>query len=276
VSNYSDRLTEKAYRLRNAADKARAESESRHRSAQQIMSFIPPGQPILVGHHSEKRHRRDLDKIDNNMRAAVDADKRAQALANSAENAENRSDYAIDSDDPDAVEKIGERIEELRTEHERGKALNKAYKASGYAHTGEVEKIEKFAELAGCSVEEAREIVADCDKWKEVPCPSYRMSNRSANIRRLVKRKEQLEALGVSDDAEDETRDYGKITVTVSRSNGRVFFDTPGRNEKASAILKNNGWRWARSRSCWSRKLTANAICAAKYIADNVAECYDA
>ena len=30
------------------------------------------GQPILVGHHSEGRHRRDLKRIDNNMRKSVE------------------------------------------------------------------------------------------------------------------------------------------------------------------------------------------------------------
>ena len=36
-----------------------------------IADNIPFGQPILIGHHSEKRARRDKEKIDNGMRKAV-------------------------------------------------------------------------------------------------------------------------------------------------------------------------------------------------------------
>ena len=32
-------------------------------------------QPILVGHHSEKRHRAALDKVDTNMRKGIEAER---------------------------------------------------------------------------------------------------------------------------------------------------------------------------------------------------------
>src|SRR5690606_225754 len=41
--------------------------------AQNIASAIPPGQPILVGHHSERRHRRDLNRINGLTRKGFDA-----------------------------------------------------------------------------------------------------------------------------------------------------------------------------------------------------------
>lgn len=40
-----------------------AKSESHKSRSDSISQFIPMGQPVLSGHHSEKRHRRDLDKI---------------------------------------------------------------------------------------------------------------------------------------------------------------------------------------------------------------------
>lgn len=53
-------------------------TESRTRDAEQaskavdaIASHIPMGQPILVGHHSERRARRDAERIESNMRKAV-------------------------------------------------------------------------------------------------------------------------------------------------------------------------------------------------------------
>lgn len=54
------------------AEKAEAAGRARFRAADQIASYIPPGQPILVGHHSERRHRRDVARIDNNMRRGIE------------------------------------------------------------------------------------------------------------------------------------------------------------------------------------------------------------
>ena len=67
----ADRLSDKAARL----DK---EAEARSKAAHAIADHIPLGQPILVGHHSERRHRRDLEKIDTNMHKAIEADREAQ------------------------------------------------------------------------------------------------------------------------------------------------------------------------------------------------------
>ena len=102
--DYNDRREERAERLEERASKARAESHAAFQVAHEIGSRIPMGQPILVGHHSEKHHRRDLDKIDRNMRKSVDAGKKADYYEQRAETA--RSNSAISSDDPDAVEKL--------------------------------------------------------------------------------------------------------------------------------------------------------------------------
>jgi hypothetical protein len=46
-------------------------------SAHQILDIIPPGQPILVGHHSEGRHRRDLARVDRYFQKAGEEDEAA-------------------------------------------------------------------------------------------------------------------------------------------------------------------------------------------------------
>ena len=50
---------------------ARRRSSSRGRRGDR--RHIPLGQPILVGHHSEKRARKDAERIENGMRKAVKA-----------------------------------------------------------------------------------------------------------------------------------------------------------------------------------------------------------
>jgi len=64
------------------------ESTDRYNAAKEISSYIPFGQPILVGHHSEGRHRRDLQRIDDNMRKSVEASDKAAYYADRLANAE--------------------------------------------------------------------------------------------------------------------------------------------------------------------------------------------
>ncbi|EOY3862806.1 DUF3560 domain-containing protein, partial [Escherichia coli] len=45
---------------------------------ERLAAMIPPGQPILVGHHSERRARRDAQRIENGMKRAVMLFERAE------------------------------------------------------------------------------------------------------------------------------------------------------------------------------------------------------
>lgn len=56
------------YRARRAQDAERA-----RKAVSAIADNIPLGQPILVGHHSERHARRDAERIENGMRKAVKA-----------------------------------------------------------------------------------------------------------------------------------------------------------------------------------------------------------
>ena len=78
--DYEEKLEARRQRLLNRAARAEATSRAASREAGRIADAIPMGQPILVGHHSEKRHRRDLARMDRNMRTAVDSAGRAEEL----------------------------------------------------------------------------------------------------------------------------------------------------------------------------------------------------
>ncbi len=71
----------------DAAGRAAARAEARWKAARGIRDHIPPGQPILVGHHSEGRHRRDLARADGHERASVEEAGKAGYHANRAETA---------------------------------------------------------------------------------------------------------------------------------------------------------------------------------------------
>ena len=67
-----ERLTERADRLAQRASRNAADADASRARADRIYSGYN-GQPILVGHHSERRHRRDLDRADAAMRSSFDA-----------------------------------------------------------------------------------------------------------------------------------------------------------------------------------------------------------
>lgn len=66
-----ERAEAKADRLENLAERKGQEAEAAKAAVDRIAEHIPFGQPILVGHHSEKHARRDAKKIENGMRKAV-------------------------------------------------------------------------------------------------------------------------------------------------------------------------------------------------------------
>ena len=66
-----DRAEAKAERLEDLSDKRRADAEAVHAAVEAIAEHIPLGQPILVGHHSERHARKDAQRIENGMRRAV-------------------------------------------------------------------------------------------------------------------------------------------------------------------------------------------------------------
>lgn len=76
-STMAERAEAKAERLEALSDKRRREASAYSNAAHRISERFAGGQPILVGHHSERRARRDRDKMDAAMRKAIAADKAA-------------------------------------------------------------------------------------------------------------------------------------------------------------------------------------------------------
>lgn len=76
-----------------------------------MLQVIPPGQPILVGHHSERGHRRLLEKSDNAMRKSVELDEKAKYYNDRAE----ASEYTANGKKFKNVNYLLNRIEECNT-----------------------------------------------------------------------------------------------------------------------------------------------------------------
>lgn len=70
-STLVDRAEERAERFEGYSMKRTADAQNAHDQVKQIAGRFEFGQPILVGHHSERRARKDKERMDNGMRKAV-------------------------------------------------------------------------------------------------------------------------------------------------------------------------------------------------------------
>jgi tRNA(Arg) A34 adenosine deaminase TadA len=84
--------------------------------------MIPLGQPILVGHHSEKRARRDADRIFDLTGQGIALHREAEQLARRARTTEARAEDAIaHAEIARNRESIETFIEQLRRAVEEGR-----------------------------------------------------------------------------------------------------------------------------------------------------------
>jgi len=66
-----ERAEERSERFEEYSENRTDDAERARKAVHAITDNIPMGQPILIGHHSEKHARRDAEKIENGMRKAV-------------------------------------------------------------------------------------------------------------------------------------------------------------------------------------------------------------
>ena len=109
--NRKEKQQARAERYEELARKAETQSTQAWEKSHEMVSHIPMGQPILVGHHSERGHRRLLDRSWNKMGESVKLGEKADYYRQKAEAAANND--AIYTGDDDAEERLKEKIAKL-------------------------------------------------------------------------------------------------------------------------------------------------------------------
>ncbi|MEU7323381.1 ParB/RepB/Spo0J family partition protein [Streptomyces griseoviridis] len=136
-----ERAEDRADRFGGRAGRAAASSEARRATARNISRRFEFGQPILVGHHSERGARRDQERIHDNMRKSIEADERAGYWANRAEAA---AAYKKHRNDPyrtlRRLEKLRAELRQQRRHH--AEAVEKGY-ASVDRHARNIRDLER-------------------------------------------------------------------------------------------------------------------------------------
>ena len=70
-TSLAERAEDRADRFEGYGENRKRDAESARKAVAAIADNIPLGQPILVGHHSERHARRDAKRIENGMRKTV-------------------------------------------------------------------------------------------------------------------------------------------------------------------------------------------------------------
>ena len=68
----------------------------------------------MVGHHSEKKHRRLIERANNDIKKSIELSDKSKYYEEKAKSAENNN--AIYNDDPEAIQKLKNKLERLENE----------------------------------------------------------------------------------------------------------------------------------------------------------------
>jgi len=160
---------------------------------------------------------------------------------------------AISSSDPQAIEKLTEKLGKCQTLQETMKAVNAHFRRFGTCRGAPGITDEQAAKL-DVRVERA-------PSYDKQPYPSWELQNNNGEMGRLKKRITELtrnQEVGFS----GWEFAGGSAETNTEMNRLQLFFDArPDAGQ--CAALKGNGFKWAPSQGAWQRQLNANAIYAA-------------
>jgi len=229
------RQKERQERAERRASQLSREASAAFDKARKSVAHIPPGQPVLVGHYSERRHRRDLERHDQAMRKGVELAKQANRID------PERAGTAVLSNDPEALVALRTKLTELEADREAQKTCNRAYK--------------KNPEVALAALsDELRAYAERSIRFGEShPFSSYHMKNLGAQIRSVKARIAELER---KRSAEPRTIEGDGFSIEEDPDDDRIRLSFDARLSREDyQRVRSLGFRWSRQHEAFSRHL---------------------
>jgi hypothetical protein len=162
MNAYEAKLEARRQRYEELAQNAKAKSDQSWQRSNSITDGIPLGQPILVGHHSEGRHRRDIERSHAAMDLSIAEQRKAKHYE---EKANSVGSGGISADDPEAVQKLKQNLAAREANQNAMKQANKAKKGSFETwqlsnNNAQIRRLkERIAELEATAGQETKEQV---------------------------------------------------------------------------------------------------------------------
>lgn len=259
ITDYADRQDEKRDRLEERAEKHQIQGAARVYAGSESF-YQMNGQPILVGHHSEKSHRSAIKRADNNLRKGYEQQAYGRELAGRAD---RLGSGGASADDPEAVATLETRAAALERKRDQYKAMNAAWRKAKRPHSDNDAGWRLVALKMGLDYDGAAIVALRRGQSENYvgngrqPVESWMITNLSRNIRSTRQRIQDLrdEYARQADGGADDIQGDG-YTVTEDTDENRlcVFFDERISKEQCRG-MKLLGWRWNRRLGCWSRLL---------------------
>jgi len=147
--NAQERAKSKSEKYNTWAASAENKSDEFYNRSNKDSDFLSLGEPIKIGHHSERRHRRIIEQAQNNMCKCVEFSKKADAHESKAEYWESRAND-INLSMPESIEFFTYKLEKAKEYHE-GLKSGKYKREHSYSMTyakKEVNELDKKVLLA--------------------------------------------------------------------------------------------------------------------------------
>lgn len=253
---YEEKQARRKERYQELAGKAVTQSNEIYSRAVKMADAIPFGQPILLGHHSERRDRNYRSKITKNFEKSFEQSSKAEYYENKAASV---GKAGISSDDPDAILKLQNKLTRLEKSHEIMKSVNKIVKNKKMTHD------EKYNEIIKLEVKEknVNELLTG-NIVGTIGFAPYALQNNNAEINRIKKRIESLSKIKNNDNVTEENEGF---IFKVDYEINRIMFIFDGKPEKSIRnILSENSFNWSSYNNAWIRKISHNAL----YVANSI------
>lgn len=169
----------------------------------------------------------------------------------------------IKSDDERAIEKLEEKLQDMRELQEQMKAANRALRLK------DTEAGNDALREMGYSEEDIKKL-REPDFCGRIGYPDYALQNNNANIHRVEGRIKDLRAVKEKGSSEQEYRTF-KVVENTEVMRYQIIFD--GKPEpEIRDLLKGHGFKWAPSQGAWQRQITANGRYALKEVVEKLKE----
>ena len=214
----------------------------------EIGTRCPSVMIVGAGNFPVKKKEKQINAWNKNMQEY-------REIQNILEKIKGIGTAGISSDDPEAIQKLKEKLLHLEEAQENKKAVNVYYK--------------KNKTLKGCNIltEEEQNDLTDYMERQNItkPYSSFELSNNNANIKRVKERIKELEQKATDTTLKGWTFENGSIVANRELNRLQILFDEKP-DEELRTKLKRNGFKWSSRQGVWQRLLNRNAIYAAEQI----------
>lgn len=240
-----ERLEARLTKRQQWANARATKSSAGFARARTSVEHIPPGQPILVGHYSEKHHRRDLARYDQAMAQATADHQIAAHHTSKAGGLAQQLERSIFADDADAISRLEAKVAEEEATVAHWKKINTAYRKAKGA--------EGWGDALGLAREVQARLAGNVGRytWITAPIEAYQFSNARTRIRQAKGRIKSIRAQHARHARAEAAG--GVVLVETPLDSGDAwavitFGEKPDR--EILLALKEAGFRWASGSWC--------------------------